>query len=171
MNLPPWAAGVPFTDLPLLRSLGSRDQLLEVFRRETDPLARAAALKALVAIELGERRSGSEGTGLARLLESCAGDPREAEVVRQGAAIGLPFVSLDRAKKALPELLESSPPVRARAIDLLEAVTFLEKASAAQVSAELRAVLEMHVARRIADPATSPEDRERGEALLRLHVR
>jgi hypothetical protein len=166
VSLPPWATGVPSRDLPLLGALGSREQLLETFRRETDPVLRATVLRALVALEVGERRAGFDSGSLAKLLETCAADGREPDVVRGAAAIGLPFVSMDRAKEALPELLESSPPVRARAIDLLEAVTFLEKSSATAVSVELRAVLVKHVAVRVSDPATSPEDRKRGQALL-----
>ena len=168
MSLPPWATGVPSRDLPMLGALGSREQLLEAFRRESDPAARAMALKALIALEFGERRGGSEAADLARFLEACAADCQEPNAVREAAAIGLPFVSMARAQAALPGLLESAPPVRARAIDLLEAVTFLEKASAATVSRELRAVLIRHVGVRVADPATSSEDRKRGEALLLL---
>lgn len=168
MSLPPWAAGVPSPDLPLLDAPGPGGQFLETFRRESDPQTRATALRGLIAMEVGERRAGSE---LAKLLESCAADCREPDVVREAAAIGLPFVSMERAQAALPELLDTSPPVRARAIDLLEAVTFLEKASSTKVSVELRAVLAKHVAARVADPATSPENRRRGEALLSLQVR
>ena len=161
MSLLPWGR-------PLPGAFGSRDQLQEAFRRESDPQARATALKALVALEVGERRGGADSQSLAQLLETCAADYREPDVVREAAAIGLPFVSMHRATAVLPELLESSPPVRSRAIDLLEAITFLEKASGAMVSDELRVILLKHVAVRVADPGTSPLDRLRGEALLSL---
>src|SRR5581483_11902625 len=115
MSLPPWIAGVPSKELPLLGALGSREQLLEAFRRESDPVARATALRALIAMEVHERRSGSGSADLEKLLESSAADPREPDVVREAAVIGLPFVSMARARAALPGLLESSPLLRARA--------------------------------------------------------
>src|SRR5204862_3197649 len=103
---------------------------------------------------------------LAKLLESSAADPREPDVVREVAVIGLPFVSLARAQAALPGLLDSSPLLRARAIDLLEAITFLEMASFRQpkdqLSGELRAALRSHVVRLVDDPITTPENRTRG---------
>jgi hypothetical protein len=171
MSLPPCATGVLSRGLPLLHSLGSREELHQAFGRESDPQARATVLRTLIAMEVGERRSGADAAGFAKFLESCAADCLESDVVREAAAIGLPFVSMDRAEAVLPELLESSPPVRARAIDLLEAITFLEKASAATVPVGLRAILVKHVGVRIADPATSPEERRRGEVLLSLQVR
>ena len=174
MNLPPWVAGVPPKNLPLLDVLGSRGQLLEAFRHGSDPAARATALNALVALEVNERRSGSGSADLAKLLEICAADPREADKVREAALIGLPFVSMARARAAIPGLLDSSLLLRARAIDLLEAITFLEMASLGRpkdpLSEELRAALRSHVARLVEDPATSPERRNRGQALLEDHA-
>jgi len=149
MSLPPW-------------------ELHEAFRRESDPQARATVLRTLIAMVVGERRSGADAAGLAKLLETCAADSLEPDVVREAAVVGLPFVSMDRAKAVLPGLLESSPPVRARAIDLLEAITFLEKASAAPIPVELRAILVKHVGVRVADSATAPEERRRGEEILSL---
>jgi hypothetical protein len=170
MSLPPWVAGVLPKEIPLLGALGSREKLQEVFRGDSDPVARATALKALIALEVNERRSGSGAADLAKLLESCAGDPREPDVVREAAVIGLPFVSMSRTRAALPGLLDSSPLLRARAIDLLEAITFLEMASfrqpKEQLSRELRAALRSHVAHLVDNPRTSPESRSRAQALL-----
>lgn len=166
MSLPRWPAGALEPDFPVLVALGSREQLYETFGRESDPQTKRTLLRALIALEVGQRRSGGASATLATLLESCAADSWEADAVREAAAIGLPFVSMARAQAALPGLLDSSPAVRSRAIDLLEAVTFLENAFADANSAELRAILTSLVRARIADPATSSEDRKRGEALL-----
>jgi hypothetical protein len=161
-------------DLPLLDALGSRGQLLEAFRHGSDPVARATALNALVALEVNERRSASGSADLAKLLENCAADPRQADQVREAALIGLPFVSMARARAAFPGLLDSSPLLRARAIDLLEAITFLEMASFGRpkepLSEELRAALRSHVARLVEDPTISPECRNRAQALLEHHA-
>jgi hypothetical protein len=174
MSLPPWVSGAPSKDLPLLDALGSRGQLLEAFRHESDPVARATALSALVALEVNERRSGSDSADLAKLLENCAADPREADKVREAALIGLPFVSMACARAAIPGLLDSSRLLRARAVDLLEAITFLEMASLGRpkdsLSEELRAALRSHVARLVEDPTTSPECRNRARALLEHHA-
>ena len=171
MSLPPWVAGVSSTELPFLGGPGTRDQLLETFRRESDPGARVTALRALIALEVAERRSGSGAADLAKLLESCASDPGEEDVVRGAAVIGLPFVSMARARVVLPGLLDSSSLIRSRALDLLEAITFLEMASFHQPAdpslRELRAALRKQVADLVDDPATSPENRSRAEALLK----
>jgi hypothetical protein len=80
------------------------------------------------------------------------------------------FVSLERARKILPPILEFSTDLRARSIDLLEAVTFLERASSLGASGplavELRSILRKHAAELVADPNTPLETREKGRALL-----
>jgi SAM-dependent methyltransferase len=145
-------------------------ELLEAFRQKSDAGRRATALQALVALEVGARQGGAGGAQLVGLLEASAMDVAEPKAVREAAIIGLMFVSPDRARKILPPLLESSSDIRARSIDLLEAVTFLERASslgaAGPVAVELRSILRKHVAEIVADPRTSAEDREKGRALL-----
>ncbi len=168
--MPSWANGIPAWEPPLLGALGSKEELLEAFRRESDPTLRVTALRALIALEVGQRRSDSGAAELSRLLESCAADIREADIVREAAILGLPFVSLEAARKALPELLSSSMLLRGRAIDLLEAMTFLAKAAFEESSRhstdQLRDVLVKYVADIVADPATSSEDRARARCLL-----
>jgi SAM-dependent methyltransferase len=146
--------------------------LVEAFRHESDAARRAMALQALVASEVGSRRSGSGAAELAGLLETTAMDAAEPKAVRDAAIIGLVFVSLERARKILPPLLEASSDIRARSIDLLEAVTFLERTSSLGASSpaavELRSILRNHVAELVADPNTPAEGREKGRALLQI---
>jgi SAM-dependent methyltransferase len=145
-------------------------ELVEAFRHESDPARRATALQALVALEVGSRRSGSGAAELVSLLETCAMDAAEPKAVREAAIIGLVFVSLERARKILPPLLEFSTDLRARSIDLLEAVTFLERASSlgalGPAAVDLRSILRKHVAELVADPNTPPETREKGRTLI-----
>ena len=146
--------------------------LVEAFRHESDAARRATALQALVASEVGARRSGSGAAELVGLLENSAVDPAEPKVVREAAIIGLVFVSLERARRIIPPLLESSADLRARSVDLLEAVTFLERVSSLGASGpaamELRSILRKHVAELVADPNTASESREKGRALLQI---
>jgi hypothetical protein len=59
-----------------------------------------------------------------------------------------------------------------RSIDVLEAVTFLERASSLGASGpaaiQLRSILRKHVAELVADPNTPGEIREKGRALLQI---
>jgi SAM-dependent methyltransferase len=148
------------------------EDLVESFRHESDAARRATALQALVALEVSVRRSGSGAAALVSLLENCAMDRAEAKAVREAAIIGLVFVSLERARKVIPQLLNSAADLRARSVDLLEAVTFLESVSSIGASGpeavELRSILRHHAAELVADPNTLSETREKGRALLQI---
>jgi hypothetical protein len=165
MSVLDWLAATPSVD-------GSREALYEAFRRESDEGRRATALRALVALEVGSRRSGSDSARLLALLESCAADEKEPLAIRKAAITALPFVSIGRARAIIPGLLESSSCLRNTAIDVLEAVSFLEKAltlgASIPAAAELRRNLRNYVAEVIDGPETPPEDRARGLALLTL---
>jgi hypothetical protein len=175
MNPSSWPRGIPPLDDPAFCALGSKDSLCETIRDESDPVRRSTAIRALVALEIATPRRDGRSERLSHILETIAIDPNQPNLVREAAVTGLPFVSIERARAVLPSLLGGAP-LRAKAIDLLEAIHFLEKCAAAMPSeralganhalGELRSYLTGRIFELVADPATSPEERMRGQVIL-----